>query len=143
MKEFSAEPIEMDGLTLSWMLAMDACFILEFLKSFAVTRDESDIDCFSFVFPNKDFENSMFGGILDDIMKLENQIRLFFLIALLQLEFGNRTLGISKLAALLSTHKVFGGFPFSSSLPGNSELTLKKYIEKDPCHLLDLYRMMI
>ncbi|GLJ34489.1 hypothetical protein SUGI_0693640 [Cryptomeria japonica] len=76
-------------------------------------------------------------------MKLENQIPLFILIELLQLEFGTRTLAIAQLAALLSTYKVFCGFPLSSSLPGNAELTLKKYIEKDPCHLLDLYRMMI
>ncbi|GLJ34482.1 hypothetical protein SUGI_0693530 [Cryptomeria japonica] len=142
IRECYAEQIEMDGETLSWMLAIKACFILEFLKSFALTRDESDTDCFSLVFENKDFENSMFGGILDDIMKLENQIPLFVLIALLQLEFGTRTLAIAQLAALLSTYKVFCGFPFSSSLPGNTELGLKKYIEKDPCHLPALYRMM-
>ncbi|GLJ34772.1 hypothetical protein SUGI_0699850 [Cryptomeria japonica] len=116
------------------------------------------------VFQNKDIQNSTFFNIQVDILKLENQIPLFALITLLELEVSEHAkseLGallqpdelesrtrkdvIAELAALLSTTTVFRGFPFSPLLSSDEvKLKLKnKRREQRPCHLLDLYRIVI
>ncbi|GLJ34763.1 hypothetical protein SUGI_0699670 [Cryptomeria japonica] len=77
IRECYEEPIDLDGKSLSWMLAMDACSIFESCKSSAVSRSKSDSGFFSLIFQIDDVKNSMFYAMLDDLIKLENQIPLF------------------------------------------------------------------
>ncbi|GLJ34775.1 hypothetical protein SUGI_0699910 [Cryptomeria japonica] len=138
IRECYEEPINMDGETLSWMFAMDACFILEFLRKW-------DDNYFSLIFQTGSKENSMFRAILDDIKKLENQIPLFILITLLQLEYGTYERATTELADLLSGFIDFNGFPLFplSYRDGFKKLKALISTQPPPCHLLDLNRMLI
>ncbi|GLJ34780.1 hypothetical protein SUGI_0700000 [Cryptomeria japonica] len=146
IRECYGEPLEWDGETLSWMLTMDACFILEFFKSLAKPRCDSDINCFSLVFQNDDTCNSMLLDILDDILKMENQIPLYILITLLQLEYETREKTITELVERLIMSPLFDGSPFFSSFSNDqTKLKLKEHLQKNPppFYLLDLSRMLI
>ncbi|GLJ34475.1 hypothetical protein SUGI_0693420 [Cryptomeria japonica] len=136
IRECYEESINFDGKALSRMMAMDACFIVEFFRS-------NEAIAFSLVFQNN---NTMFSAIMNDIMKVENQIPLFILLALLELEFKSREDATTKLAELLSVYNVFNGFPFSVSRPDSPNTSeLKRHIEKErpPRHLLDLSRLVV
>ncbi|GLJ34769.1 hypothetical protein SUGI_0699770 [Cryptomeria japonica] len=139
IRERYGRPIELDGEKLSLMFTKDVCFILEYFRCASITRRESDCILGPFsqnthnpVFQNKDIQNSTLFNIQVDILKLENQIPLFALITLLELEVSEHaTSGLgallqpdelesrtrkdvtAELAALLSTTAVFRGFPFS------------------------------
>ncbi|GLJ34485.1 hypothetical protein SUGI_0693600 [Cryptomeria japonica] len=109
----------------------------------AETRDDQNVQgCYSHVFQNKGYKNCMHSAILTDIMKLQNQVPLFILIKLLQLEFDDAK---RELARILSNSNPFKGFPFNSKQESDDSIKskLEKYIEENPCHLLDLYRMVI
>ncbi|GLJ34764.1 hypothetical protein SUGI_0699700 [Cryptomeria japonica] len=126
IREHYDETIDSDEETLSWILTMDACFILEF---FRIYRDG----------------NTVHWDILNDIMKLENQIPLSVIKVLLKLKFKREDDVTSHLTGLLPL-KMFTGFPFnysSSSGGGKSFGKLIESIKKNPCHLLDLQRMVI
>ncbi|XP_057871934.1 putative UPF0481 protein At3g02645 [Cryptomeria japonica] len=142
IRECYDEKINCDVETLCCLMVYDACFILEFFRCSGRTRVQNPQGCFSLVFQNKDYKNSMYNDILSDIMKLENQVPLNVLIAILRLEFDP---AIPELAKLLSNSELFKGFPFYSSLPddGDVKLKLEELMEKNPYHLLDLYRMVI
>ncbi|KAH9320129.1 hypothetical protein KI387_021898 [Taxus chinensis] len=89
--------IEWDSKTLVWMLTMDACFILDFLRK---------------GMPNSIMKREM----ILDILKLENQIPLCILVKILQLEFKGSQKEVSRfLAELLTDYQYFTGFPFSLS----------------------------
>ncbi|GLJ34766.1 hypothetical protein SUGI_0699730 [Cryptomeria japonica] len=126
------------------MFLMDACFILEWFGP-----EASERDWFSIV--DRIGWNALHRDILNYILKLENQIPLFVLTTLLQLEFGSRAGAVQRLAYMLHSFDEFKGSPFSSSFSkeyvqsGQSKyfLNLIENIEKNPFHLLDLYRMVI
>ncbi|XP_057871890.2 putative UPF0481 protein At3g02645 [Cryptomeria japonica] len=142
-EHYEEEEINCDGEKLWWMMTDDACFILEFFKCAAETRDDQNIQgCYSHVFQNKGYKNCMHSAILTDIMKLQNQVPMFILIKLLQLEFADAK---RELARILSNSNPFKGFPFNSKQENDEDIKskLEKYIEENPCHLLDLYRMVI
>ncbi|GLJ34462.1 hypothetical protein SUGI_0693040 [Cryptomeria japonica] len=135
IRECYEEVIEWDEETITWMLTMDGCFILEFLRSWIVRRD-----CFSLVFQDSKHENTVTWDIQMDILKLENQIPLFVLITILCcLEFGTDEGAVEQLTKLLEGRLLFGGYPFNVDFSVN----LKEHILKQPYHLLDLYRMVI
>ncbi|GLJ34779.1 hypothetical protein SUGI_0699990 [Cryptomeria japonica] len=87
----------------------------------------------------------MSSAILNDFIKLENQIPLFIVITLLELEFENSERATTELAAMLSTTRPFNGSPFCWGLSDGAKLKLKNYLDKKaaPRHLLDLYRMVV
>ncbi|XP_057846790.2 putative UPF0481 protein At3g02645 [Cryptomeria japonica] len=148
IRECYAEPIEWDRETFSWAFAMDACFILEFLKGATRTGKLSEMGCrFSLVFQNYCQINSMSYGIMDDIMKMENQIPLFILKSILTKEYGAEE-AETQLCTMLIASNRFDGFPFRFSFASGEETPqafekLRSHVQKDPAHLLDLYRRVI
>ncbi|GLJ34453.1 hypothetical protein SUGI_0692900 [Cryptomeria japonica] len=89
IRECYQEPIDWDEEILSWKFLMDACFILEWFRP-----PERETDWFSIFYQTPTGWNALHRAILNDIMKLENQIPLFVLITLLVLEFSTRPLAI-------------------------------------------------
>ncbi|XP_057871891.1 UPF0481 protein At3g47200 [Cryptomeria japonica] len=139
-EHYEEEEINCNGEKLCWMMTADACFILEFFKCAAETRDDQNVQgSYSHVFQNKGYKNCMHSAILTDIMKLQNQVPLFILIKLLQLEFDDAK---RELARILSNSNPFKGFPFNSKQESDDSIK-SKLDEENPCHLLDLYRMVI
>ncbi|XP_057858632.2 putative UPF0481 protein At3g02645 [Cryptomeria japonica] len=148
IRECYEEPIDWDAETLSWAFAMDACFILEFLKGSTRTENQSNMNLFSLVFQNLPQKNVMYHGIINDIMKMENQIPLFIINYLLRKEFGSNDRAEEELCFILFASKLFEGFPFCSPFASRRTVEerlkeLTNQIHKNPVHLLDLYRMVI
>ncbi|GLJ35544.1 hypothetical protein SUGI_0714700 [Cryptomeria japonica] len=139
-------PVDYSGETFAWMCTMDACFILEFLRTPKRRYDQKN---FSLVFQNAGHRNAISWEIMKDILKLENQIPLFLLIRILQLELRSRETAMSTLATILSHFDEFRGFPFSleqSQKLGRKEqikLRIEAHIKMGACHLLDLCRKII
>ncbi|GLJ34478.1 hypothetical protein SUGI_0693460 [Cryptomeria japonica] len=117
------EAIEWDKDTLAKMLAMDVCFIIQFFTSY-------------------NHENTVRFHILNDIMKLENQIPFFIVEAIYKLIFKKDDV-TSQLTELL--FGMFTRIPFYdiSAGDGVSFHQLEEYIKKTPFHLLDLKRMVV
>ncbi|XP_059064342.1 uncharacterized protein LOC131856535 [Cryptomeria japonica] len=111
--------------------------------SYAEEKNDNDKVCLNPVFQSKGRDNSLCSAILTDFIKLENQIPLFILTTLLELELKSPDLATTKLATMLSAIRIFNGSPFSYGLSEDSKEVLKKHLNKAPCHLLDLYGMVI
>ncbi|GLJ34469.1 hypothetical protein SUGI_0693280 [Cryptomeria japonica] len=140
IRECYEEPIDMNGEALSWMMVMDACFILHFFSG------ENSTNRYNFAFPSLGYGNVMSRDILNDIMKLENQIPLFVLLKILQMEFGTIEAAEDKLCKILSKCGVsleHPFFPVSSSSGIETWEILMDHILRSPHHLLDLCRMVI
>ncbi|GLJ34476.1 hypothetical protein SUGI_0693430 [Cryptomeria japonica] len=146
IRECYEEPIELNGKSLSRMLAMDACFILEICRNSAVSRSASNSDFFSLISQRDDLKNSMFYAILDDLIKLENQIPLFVILKLLELEEGGtREYAATELATMLSKRSLFRGNPFFKFSQQDAIPKLKEHMmgERPAYHLLDLCRKVV
>ncbi|GLJ27894.1 hypothetical protein SUGI_0547580 [Cryptomeria japonica] len=134
--------VEYDRETVAWMFTMDACFILEFFR--ALSKEMSNEEqSFSLIFQRGD-GNAISWAIERDIMKLENQIPLFVIIHLLQLELKTHEKAVSKLATILSHFQEFKGFPFSLEVWEHQiPWKIEEQIRKGASHLFDLCRMLI
>ncbi|XP_020577066.1 putative UPF0481 protein At3g02645 [Phalaenopsis equestris] len=66
--------------TLSWMMAIDACFLLEFLRVYAI----DDAKALRGISPFMSRRKSTHNSVLRDILMLENQIPLFLLKKVLE-----------------------------------------------------------
>ncbi|GLJ20110.1 hypothetical protein SUGI_0364930 [Cryptomeria japonica] len=140
IRKFYEEKIHYDKETLSYMLAMDACFILEFFSSRRKIKDSN------LIFGDYHHHNTVYRNIVYDFMKVENQIPLVILETVLSLGYDDPSDQLSKL--LIVSH-LFEGYPFSFSAPKIEhrskllEYIKPKYKIPGARHLLDLYRMVI
>lgn len=109
--------------TLAWIMALDAAFLLECLQFYVGQTDQ-----------NSDVDVKQLGRILDpsgnsaahnsivrDLMMLENQLPLFLLQKILELQLGSEAKAEESLCTLLSlVCKEFS--PFSFKLPEDSKI---------------------
>eukprot|EP01018_Ginkgo_biloba_P029981 Gb_06307 [translate_table: standard] len=115
------------------MITLDACLLLEFLRSFTGEKSKTK---------SKFFEQHHGSAILRDIVKLQNQIPLIVLIKLLELETkSDQNAAEEKLLDMLYFGAVRMCYPFSpSSIKWTSELK-SKLLGK--AHILDLLSSII
>ncbi|GLJ34460.1 hypothetical protein SUGI_0692990 [Cryptomeria japonica] len=133
--------IECSGQTFEDIFVKDACFILQYIRSY-VGMDASPTDSTNSCFQNYDHHDDFHSSVQSDIWKLENQIPLFILITILQLEFNDHAKDM--LAEMLQRFFLIRPFVFYFPSWGNKiQSRLKHHIEKGAHHLLDLYRRMI
>lgn len=108
--------------TLAWTMALDAAFLLECLQFYVRDADE-----------NSDTDVKQLGRVLDpsgasaahnsvvkDLMMLENQLPLFLLQKLLELQLGSEAKAEERLSTLLRL-LCQEYSPFTFKLPGNSK----------------------
>eukprot|EP01018_Ginkgo_biloba_P015718 Gb_20970 [translate_table: standard] len=113
--------LDYKGETLSWLMALDASFVLEYLQ-FYVSKDMGE---------NMDAELKKMGAVFDphgrtdshnaivrDLMMLENQIPIFLLQKLLEMQFESKDKAEEKLSMLVRKACVELS-PFKFGLPEN------------------------
>ncbi|KAM7486670.1 hypothetical protein LguiA_002679 [Lonicera macranthoides] len=128
------------GETLSWMMALDASFLLEFLQVYSVKeggllrRSVTSRMSHLVDFPGK---KSIHNAILRDIVKLENQIPLFLLRKMLEFQFSTLDLADDMLLSMLmGIYKEISPFKLKQDLPNFEVATVD--------HLLGfLYQMIV
>ncbi|VFQ87296.1 unnamed protein product [Cuscuta campestris] len=129
--------------TLAWMLAMDACFLLEFLRVCALKggkdvlgRVTNRMSHMVDVFGRKSAHNAT----LRDIVMLENQIPLCILRKMLELELSSQYLADEMLLAMLvGLYKDLSPFAYITD-----DYSLAKVRLQDCAHLLDFfYQVMV
>ena len=113
--------------TLAWIMALDAVFLLECLQFYVRHTDKishtADVKPLGRVLDSTGTSASH-NSILRDLMKLENQLPLFLLEKLLELQLGSKDKAEERLSSLLSL--AFQELsPFSFKLqPQNSNLRI-------------------
>ncbi|CAH9128509.1 unnamed protein product [Cuscuta epithymum] len=126
--------LNLDDITLAWMLAMDACFLLEFLGVYAsCPRPEVGLRMSHMV--DVLGRKSGHNASLRDIVMLENQIPLSVLRKMLEWELSSQDLADEVLLAMLmGLYKDLSPFPVAEFIP-----------RLDDCaHLLDFfYQLMV
>ncbi|CAI9113919.1 OLC1v1014624C1 [Oldenlandia corymbosa var. corymbosa] len=131
--------LDFNGETLAWMMAMDTCFLLEFLQTYAskegrvLTRVSSRMSHLVDIAGRKSAHNA----ILRDIVMLENQIPLFLLRKTLELQLSSLEVADNILSStLIGFCKELMPFKMMEDLPN---------VKVDDCvHLLDfLYHVMV
>ncbi|CAI9113917.1 OLC1v1014622C1 [Oldenlandia corymbosa var. corymbosa] len=86
--------VDLNCDTLAWIMALDACFLLEFLRVFAV-KEEGNVKDFTSVpstlshFIDTAGKKSAHNTILRDVVMLENQIPLFLLRRVLEFQLSS------------------------------------------------------
>ncbi|MCD7446743.1 hypothetical protein HAX54_015647 [Datura stramonium] len=96
--------LNFNGETLAWMMAVDACFLLEFLQIYAIkegkilTRVSSRMSHLVDVAGRKSAHNA----ILRDLIMLENQIPLFLLRKMLEVQCSSLELADTMLMSMLT-----------------------------------------
>lgn len=125
-------PLNCGSDALAWMMAIDACFVLEFLqvcgfkKGKVLIKDPSRFPLLSDLLRNKALHNI----ILQDITMLENQIPLFVMRMLLEFHVSSTRLADEMLLdMMINVAKEL--CPFAMAKP------CKKVKLKDCAHLLD------
>ncbi|KAM7267777.1 hypothetical protein ACFE04_009943 [Oxalis oulophora] len=77
--------------TLAWMMAIDSCFMLEFLRAYALKEgvqfERVSSNCMSHLIDYAGSTKSAHNAILRDIVMLENQLPLFVLRKVMHFEF--------------------------------------------------------
>ncbi|GLJ47688.1 hypothetical protein SUGI_1007120 [Cryptomeria japonica] len=138
---------EWDRETLAWMMVMDGCFILEFLRM--------ELPNSSLVFCSQRSDNIKRREIVLDILKLENQIPFFILQMIVDLEIRDPGAVPAFLAKRLDSliGGFFQGYPFSleenrhektvCNGVNENENVIAKLINGGVSHLLDLSRRVI
>ncbi|XP_043700262.1 putative UPF0481 protein At3g02645 [Telopea speciosissima] len=133
--------LHFNGETLAWMMAVDACFLLEFLQVYAIKEGKFAFngEILSTMSHLMDYagRKSAHNAILRDLMMLENQIPLFILRKILEVQYSS----LEEADVLL--HSMLMGLC--------KELTPFKMIEDFPnikvtdcAHLLDsLYQIFV
>ncbi|OMO54489.1 hypothetical protein CCACVL1_27770 [Corchorus capsularis] len=83
--------LDFNGETLAWMMAIDASFLLEFLQIYALKEGKTLLRVSSRMSHLVDFarRKSAHNAILRDIVMLENQIPLFVLRKVLEVQYSN------------------------------------------------------
>ncbi|ERN14278.1 putative UPF0481 protein At3g02645 [Amborella trichopoda] len=135
--------LDLIGETLAWMMAVDACFLLEFLKVYGPPIHEGEgrslVRVSSRMAHLVDFtrRKSAHNAIVRDLMMMENQIPLFLLRKLLELE---NNWGSSRAEEALA--EMVSGFCAEISPMKIMAFSASEVAESG--HLLDvLYRMMV
>ncbi|GLJ21967.1 hypothetical protein SUGI_0411380 [Cryptomeria japonica] len=95
------EEIPCSPIALSWMVTRDACFILEFLlnyiSGFVEYKEEKVVSIkYNSIFDGC-VKNPTWERIIDDLLLLENQIPLFIMKHLLEMEMGSNVAADEKL----------------------------------------------
>ncbi|XP_042507459.1 putative UPF0481 protein At3g02645 [Macadamia integrifolia] len=133
--------LDFNGETLAWMVAVDACFLLEFLYVYAIKEDKVlRLPILSTMSHLVDYSGrkSAHNALLRDIVMLENQIPLFLLRKILEVQYSSLD------AADDLLHSMLMGLC--------KEISPLKMIESFPCsiqvsdcaHLLDsLYQIIV
>ncbi|KAM7489561.1 hypothetical protein LguiB_027045 [Lonicera macranthoides] len=109
------------GQTLSWMMALDASFLLEFLQVYAVKEGgllRRSVTSRMSHLVDISGKNSIHNAILRDIVKLENQIPLFLLRKMLEFQFSTLELAdYMLLSMLMGFYKEISPFKLKQDLP--------------------------
>lgn len=133
--------LNFNGETLAWMMAVDASFLLEFLQIYAVkegmvlTRAISSSTMSHLV--DVSGRKSAHNAILRDLAMLENQIPLFVLRKILELQFSSLDLADNMLMSMLV------GICKELS-PFKMEGKIREIQVTESAHLLDfLYQMIV
>ncbi|KAJ9189961.1 hypothetical protein P3X46_001204 [Hevea brasiliensis] len=133
--------LNLNGETLAWMMALDACFLIEFLQIYVhkeeggmLSRVPSRMSRLLDYGKRKSGHNS----ILRDIIMLENQIPLFILRKVLEFQFSSTELADSMLVSMLmGLYKEV--YPFKT----DEEFPLAPKVS-EYAHLLDfLYHIIV
>ncbi|XP_050235176.1 putative UPF0481 protein At3g02645 [Mercurialis annua] len=126
--------------TLAWMMAIDGSFLLEFLQIYAIREGATGTGISSRMSHLVDYagRKSAQNAILRDIVMLENQIPLFVLRKILEIQFSDSDLADDMLLFMLSGFlKELSPFKMIKSEAGTS--SMQRY-----SHLLDyLYEMIV
>ncbi|XP_016577000.1 putative UPF0481 protein At3g02645 [Capsicum annuum] len=131
--------LNFNGETLAWMMAVDASFLLEFLQIYAIkegkilTRVSSRMSHLVDVAGRKSAHNA----ILRDLIMLENQIPLFLLRKILEVQYSSLELADAMLMSMLTGFcKELSPFQMMDELP--------KVQVTECSHLLDfLYQFIV
>ncbi|XP_043700264.1 putative UPF0481 protein At3g02645 [Telopea speciosissima] len=131
--------LDFNGETIAWMVAVDACFLLEFLQIYAIKEGKVQTEILSTMSHLVDYagRKSAHNAVLRDIIMLENQIPLFILRKILEFQCSSLDAAddllhsmIMGLCKELSLFKMIEDFP-------NIQIT-------DCAHLLDsLYQIIV
>ncbi|XP_042508161.1 putative UPF0481 protein At3g02645 [Macadamia integrifolia] len=121
--------LDLSGETLAWMLAVDVCFLLEFLQIYAIKEGKIQTE----VHAGKKFTNY---AMLRDIVMLENQIPMFLLRKVLELQHSSLEAADETLnASLIGLCKEVSPFKM---------MNLSSIQFTEHSHLLDvLYHMIV
>lgn len=127
--------IDYNEETLSWLMALDAAFLLECLQFYVRHHNDqtshSDVKHLGRILDPK-AASAVHNSIVRDLMMLENQVPVFLLQKLLELQLGSRAKAEESLSSLLKL-VCQELSPFSFELPENSNL----YINEG-AHLLEV-----
>ncbi|XP_042508156.1 putative UPF0481 protein At3g02645 [Macadamia integrifolia] len=121
--------LDLSGEALAWMLAVDACFLLEFLQIYAIKEGKVQTEFHA----GKNFSNYV---MLRDIVMLENQIPLFLMRKVLELQHSSlEAADVTFIASLIGLCKEVSPFKMMN-------FSSIKFTEHS--HLLDvLYHMIV
>ncbi|KAL3528923.1 hypothetical protein ACH5RR_008245 [Cinchona calisaya] len=131
--------LNFNGETLAWMMAVDASFLLEFLRIYAEKEAARQVLLTSMShFIDIAGKKSAHNAVLRDIVMLENQIPLFLLRKVLEFQLSSLDLADELLTSMLTGfYEVISPFKSMEELP-NIEVMTKS------AHLLDfLYRTIV
>ncbi|KAL1165424.1 hypothetical protein V6Z11_A06G129200 [Gossypium hirsutum] len=95
--------LHFNGETLAWMMAIDASFLLEFLQIYGLEEGKTLSRVSSRMSHLVDYagRKSAHNSILRDIVMLENQIPLFILLKVLEIQYSSLELAHDLLASML------------------------------------------
>lgn len=120
--------IDYNEETLSWLMALDAAFLLECLQFYVRHNDDqtfhSDVKHLGRILDPK-AASAVHNSIIRDLMMLENQLPLFVLLKLLELQLGSRAKAEERLSGLLKL-VCQELSPFCFELPENSDLYINE-----------------
>ncbi|XAR53707.1 hypothetical protein NMG60_11022360 [Bertholletia excelsa] len=129
--------LDFNGETLGWMMAVDSCFLLEFLRIYAVREGKvlAAVSSRMSHLVDSSGSKSAYNAIVRDLVMLENQIPFFLLRKILELQLLSLELADGMLLSMMiGLCKEIS--PFKATDP-NVELT-------NCAHLLDfLYHMIV
>ncbi|KAM7471653.1 hypothetical protein LguiA_009836 [Lonicera macranthoides] len=128
--------LNFDCETLAWMMAVDACFLLEFLQVYAVKESQVLPPRMSHLVDVTGRKSAQ-DAMVRDMAMLENQIPLFILRKMLKFHFSSSELADDMLLSMLMGFcKELSPFKMTEHLP-NVQV-------KNRAHLLDfLYHMIV
>lgn len=131
--------LDFSGETLAWMMAVDAAFLLEFLEIYSVKEGKLLTKVTSRMSHLVDSagRKSAHIAILRDMLMLENQVPLFLLRKMLELELGSKDSADEMLLSML-TGLCRELYPFKSPE------VLPNILIQDSAHILDFfYRLLM
>ncbi|KAK1399791.1 putative Transmembrane protein [Heracleum sosnowskyi] len=132
--------LNLSGETLAWMMAIDVSFLLEFLEVYA--RKEGKLLCrgtsrLTSNLVDAAGRKSAHIAVLRDILMLENQIPMFFLRKMLELELGSLDAADEMLLSMLRGLSI-------ELYPFKTPEELPMLLIEDSAHILDFfYRLLM